>query len=241
MHGNTEYKIGVSANRYNILFSFENAYAVFHKKDGCDTGTSLDYECTYYENHDCVFPGEVLVDILFRIRSGDFKWLCQGDILCVRVNGRLLSYGFCGIQSWNPSEVFSDFTPLDFCYFSEERENIINNLHKDGMVLDVLNGTIIPITNNDKVRKYNFYGIEKETYPIKTQSMVSEYSVYSLENNRILRVNPNGNPFYDIKNALFFFLNKCKGSHPSVLLFNRKELEMVKDYLDLKPGSAYEA
>jgi hypothetical protein len=238
----TDNKMDVSDNRYKILFSFENAYAVFHKKKSVDAKSSLEYECVYYENHDCVFPGEVLIDIMFRIRSGDFQCLRQGDILCVRVNGQLLSYIFCGIQSWNPQDVYSNFAPFSSQCFTEEKKNIIYSLHKKGTVLDILSGTLIPIHDNDKLLKYHFFGIEQEDYSIKALNMVSEYSVYCLEKNQITKINPNGNPFYDLKNAMFFFLNKCRANNqPSVLLFNRKELEMVKDCLDLKFGSAYEA
>lgn len=229
-----EKKLEVPYKRYKILFSFDNAYAVFHKKDDSDGNSSSDFDCTYYANHNNVFPGEVLVDVMYRIRSGDFQWLESKDIVCVRVNGQLLSYRFEGIQSWNPKEVFSNFTPLGSRFFQEEKEDIIKKLHKNGMVLDVLTGSIISLKDDDELSKCDFYGIEKEAYPIKALSMISEYSVYSLEGDRIIRVNPNGNPFYDLKNALFFFLKKCKGKRSSILLFNRKELEIIKDHMDLK-------
>ena len=134
-------------------------------------------------------------------------------------------------------QTFAHLIPV----FLDEKEDIIKKLHKDGYVLDVLNGNTFSVKDDENIAKYSFYGIEKESYPLKSLKTVAEYSVYSLEDDQIRRVNPNGNPFYDLKNALFFFFRKCKGKCPSILLFNRKELEMIKDYSDFKTGFAYEA
>ena len=232
-------RIGISKNRYQLLFSMENAYGILKKKADVDAETSKDYECVRYSNHDCVYPTEVLVDIMFRMRSGEKTCIEPEDIVCVCVNGLLYTYRFFGVVSWDPEDIEDNFKSLGTDFFSEEKKEIVEKLHKHGLVLNVLGGSVIALKDEPTLRKFNFYGIEKEIYPFKPFNMISEYSIYKLKNDKITKVNPNGTSFYDIKNALYFFLKKCKGESTSILLFNRRELEMIKDCFDIKIGSAY--
>ena len=235
--------IGISKRRYQIMFSLHNSFGVMRKKEDCQLNNSLGYECIYYSDHDCVYPREVLIDILFRLRSGDCNILMFGDIVSVSVNGVLHSYQFLGVKSWNPENIEQTFVSLGTDFFKEEKKAIISKLHKKGMVLDLLDGAAISIKDEGILRSYEFYGIEKEVYHIKSKSFkidtISEYSIYKLKNNKIVKANPGGTSFYDLRNALFYFLKKYHKEHFSVLLFNRKELEMVKDYYDLRAGLPY--
>ena len=241
MLNNIDENIGISKRRYQIMFSLNNSFGVMRKKEDSNLCNSLGYECIYYANHDCVYPREVLIDILFRLRSGDCDVLMFGDIVSVNVNGILHSYQFLGVKSWDPENIEQTFVALGTDFFKEEKKEIISKLHKNGMVLDLLDGTAISIRDEGILKNYEFYGIEKEIYHIKSFNinMISEYSIYKLKNNKIVKANPGGTSFYDLKNALFYFLKKYHKEHFSVLLFDRKELEMVKDYYDLRAGIPY--
>lgn len=235
---NIDKKIGVSKERYKMLFAFDNSYGVFRKTVEEGEDISSNYELIYFADHNCVLPVDVLLDIIFSLRTDSFD-LCPNDVVCIRVNGQLNSYRFCGIQSWNADDIFENFLPIED-FLLKEQKDIINRLHKEARVLNILDGSTLSI-KDAVLNKYSFYGIEKEMYPSsnKKNRIISEYNIYSLENNAIHKVNPNGNPFFALKNALFFFYKKCNGKNSSVLLFDRKELEMIKDYWDLKQESVY--
>ena len=219
---------GISKNRYKVLFSLESTYSVFRKeRKGFEI--SKNYECIRIYNHDCDCPADVLVDILFQLRSGDFIDLALDDLIIICIGGSLFPYTFCGMSRSGQDDVNRVFVPFDASFFLSEKTELIGYLHEHNMLLDMLSETIFSVSSLPK--KCDFFGIQKETYRKGSPSIISEYSIYKLHKRRIIEINPNGNPFYDLKNTFLYFLNKYRSD--CVLLYNRRELEMIKDYMDI--------
>lgn len=226
-------EIGMSIKRYNLLFLLNNSFGFFRLKNNDDLNNSLNYDCIYYREHDCVIAEDVLIDIMLHMRSGDEVDLVVGDIIAIRINGILYSYRFCGISSWNLNQIEENFENIGTVFFKKEVKRLIKNLHSNSRVLDVLKGQTIPLTKKDDLKKYNFYGIEKEDYSFSTIDFVTEYNIYKLYNGQIVNANPNESSFYNIDNVMFYYLKNYKDEKLSVLLYGRKELEMIKDYIDI--------
>ena len=229
-------KIGISKERYKLFFSMENSYGIFRLKDNTEDYKSYNYECVNFFDHDCVFPSEVLIDILLHMRSGNYLFILPGDIVSICINGILYSYRFCGVTSWNPDNIEDVFEDMGTSFFNSEKKKIINRLHESGMVLDVLKGNVISLKEKSDLKRYNFYGIEKETYSFKPFNFVSEYNIYRLKDGKITNINPNDSSFYNISHVLLYYMKRCQNEKYSVLLFNRKELEMIKDCMDINNG-----
>ena len=83
--------------------------------------------------------------------------------------------------------------------------------------------------------KNKIYCIDKETYSLSSRSgsVISNYSLLMLNNNVITNVNPSGRPFVMIANALYCFMRKMEKEKETLLLLDRHEFELIRDFNDL--------
>ena len=225
--------IGISKERYKLFFLMEDSFGIFRPKENVVVRDSKNYKCIYFQNHNCVSAQEVLLDILFSVRSGNELDIIPGDVVSVCVNGIIYSYKFIGFISLNPNKLDVNFEKLGTEFCSNEKQHLVNHLHKNGMVLDVLKGKVIHLKDKRDLKKYSFYGIENETYSFRPFNFIFKYNIYKLKAGKILNVSPNTSSFYNIRNVLVYYLKNCQSEKYSVLLFDRKELEMIKDYIDI--------
>lgn len=102
------------------------------------------------------------------------------------------------------------------------------------MVLNVPDARLIPI-NELNLEKDKIYCIEKETYlpSDSSGSIISDYSILTLKNNIIMNINPSGKPFVMIANALYYFMRRKKSENEALLLLNKHEFELIRDFHDL--------
>ena len=226
---NNQY-LGIGKQRFKALFSMGNSCSIFRKNENKPFPF---YECVSFIEHNCVMPEDVLTDIIYEMRSGSSLPLIYGDFLCIRINGACLTYMFCGFNNSN------SFAAVDFPLLDAEKEYIIKQIHKKNMVLDILLGKALSI--KDLVPSEQFFCIQKETYMQKSSKILSEYNIYKYHKNCIECINPNGNAFFDLNNILFYFYNVIKSDSSCILLYERKELEMIKDHYDLYMRVAYGA
>ena len=169
----------------------------------------------------------MLKDISFLIRAGKID-LKVNDVVSVKMNGFTSSYRFCGLlQKENDFILAPDF-------LVREREYYIKQIHENNMVLSVLDAKIIPMNELD-FEKNRIYCIDKETYSLSSRSgsVISNYSLLMLRNDVITNVNPSGRPFVMIANALYFFMRKMEKDKETLLLLDRHEFELIRDFNDL--------
>ena len=101
--------IGISKERYRLFFLMEDSFAFFRPKENVVTRDSKYYKCIYFQEHNCVSAHDVLLDILFSVRSGNEFNLVPGDVISICVNGITYSYKFRGFITWNPDKLNVNF------------------------------------------------------------------------------------------------------------------------------------
>ena len=219
--------------RYVMLFSYENVYGIFRAEkfiDELDDSSGYDLKSfTIYENDS---PDDVLKDILYLVRAGKLQ-LFFNDVICIKLNGFVISYRFCGSRD-NRELDSSRFVKISD-FLKKEKETYISCIHKENMVLSVLEGQLYHISSFD-VNEYNIYCIEQETYGPADRSgnVMTNYSLYALRGNVIQNITPHTQPLVMMNNALYCFYKNRKKDKSSLLLFNKRELELLRDYIELR-------
>lgn len=221
-------KFNMSYERYMMFFGYKNQFGIFHPEDGAsDFSNSCQYNLIYVSDYNSDTPSDVLKDISFLIRAGKID-LKVNDVVSVKMNGFTSSYRFCGLLQKEKDFILAP----DFLV--REREYYIKQIHENNMVLSVLDAKIIPMNELD-FEKNRIYCIDKETYSLSSRSgsVISNYSLLMLRNDVITNVNPSGRPFVMIANALYFFMRKMEKDKETLLLLDRHEFELIRDFNDL--------
>ena len=219
-------KFNINKARYSILFSFNNVYSIFKRKNTDKENNALDsmkYNCDSAFKHNCSSCDDVLLDLFYQNKA-NLVSIKVNDIICIKINDVLFSY-----QVIKKSSSFSlkDYHLIDG-FFDREYEFYINKIHDEGYVLNVIDGLLLD-TAIVKQEKNKYFCIEEETFENKgnkVSSISSFYSFFSLDlKGRISK----SCEFISFANALYHF-DTCKKNNPSsVLLLNRNELFMIAD------------
>jgi hypothetical protein len=217
-----------------MLFSFENMYGIFRPQteNNNKPKKSEYYELKYVRSHDSVVPDDVLKDILYLVRSGEITMLIN-DIVSIKINGTISDYRYLGYRSKNPEQSFNNFA-VTKGFLTDEKKYYILNLHKSNKVLSVLDGKVYSV-NDSRLSTRTFFCIDREVFqsPDRAAQITSDYFLYTLQNFNIKEVNPYRKPFGTVKHALYYYFKNQKSNADAILLLNRHELEMVKDYCEL--------
>ena len=223
----------VSNERYQILFGFENVYGIFRSFDSKTADTSEEYNLIFFQSHNSLVPDDVLKDLIYLTRSGEVN-IAVNDIVSIKINGSFASYRFSGMKNHDPEQSGKNFVEISG-FLNKEKSQYIDRIHEDNAVLSVLDGKIHSIKSID-LNSQVFYCIDNEVFgqASRAASIMSDYSLYALNNLAIKVINPYTRPFVSIQHALYYYSKYQKKNASSVLLLNRKELEMVKDYHQLK-------
>jgi hypothetical protein len=106
-------------------------------------------------------------------------------------------------------------------------------------VFDILDGKRIALADLD-FKKTNIYALDGESYyphGDKSDLIITDYFLYKFVDMDVKSINPYIKPFFDIKSAIAYFTyetgkqkNKDK---KSLLLLDRRELYLVKDFCQL--------
>lgn len=229
-----EEKFNISDLRYQMLFSFDNMYGIFRPQTEKDTNPeeSGHYELKYVRKHDSVVPDDILKDLLYLVRAGEITMLIN-DIVSIKINGAITDYLFLGFRSKNPEQSFNNFA-VTKGFLTDEKTNYILNLHKSNKILSVLDGKVYSV-DDSRLKKKTFFCIDNEVFQSQDRAaqITSDYFLYTLKNFNIREVNPYKKPFGTIGHALYYYFKNQKSNANAMLLFNRHELEMIKDYCDL--------
>lgn len=225
--------------KYDVFFSLKNIYAVFRQANSRNmlSNKSNDYEVLSVQEHYGLSVEDTIKDIMLLMRSGAIN-IVYNDVLVIKTNGLVACFRFRGIRNNNSCYWKRNFVVIDD-FIAEERKQIIQVLHQGNEVIDVIERKPLYIRELD-LQKNMYFGISCEPfqYESKSHEMIqSEYFLYCLnEYNQIIRIDAGaGKPFYSLKNIFNYFNLIQKGKKKKhVLLLNRTELEMVKDYYELK-------
>lgn len=229
-------KIDIEAEKYQLFFSFENVYAVMRRKSGIfENQNNNEYTFIKFENHNCLSCKDFLIDIILLIRTGELE-LERKDMVCVRINGFLSCFQYNGYIFNEIDEAWRNFTECEN-FLCQEYLQCVENIHRQNKVLSVLDGRLFHVANID-LNTYRIFAIDTEIYDYilkdKNNCVVSEYSLYMLDENcQIQTMNPYNKTFQTLKNALFYLRNN-RSRKNTLLLHDRQELEMIIDYYELK-------
>ena len=165
------------------------------------------------------------------IRAGEF-FLNINDVICIKINGAFSSFRYLGMKYQDIEYASKNFIEVQK-FLVDELQRYILTLHQENRVLSVLDGRTYSIDDFDG--KTNIlYCIDNETFRSSERAITSDYFLYVLKNSDIKVSNPYPRPFISIKHALYYFYKYRNKNTNAILLFNRYELEMVKDHSELK-------
>lgn len=225
-------KYHITSERYELLFLYENIYGIFRPREFIsDYRKSKYYDLIKTAHFDGDSLEDILKDLAFFVRAGRIE-LKANDVVAIKINGFLTSYRYCGLPC-NLQGEHPEFIKVDN-FLADEKERYINDIHKEKYVLNVLDAVLIPLDKLN-LKQSRVYCIDKETFcpPDKSGRITSNYSLVALRKGGIANANPYKRPFVMMNNALYFFYRKKEHEKNAVLLFSKRELEMVKDYIDL--------
>ena len=217
--------------RYRMLFLFENIYGIYRAYSNSNiTGESIDYNLYGVYEHDSVAPVDVLKDVAYLIKSGEVH-LQPNDVICIKINGGIVSYEYKGNKIFDIETVKKSFSEVPK-FLEVEKKRFVSQLHGDNKVLGVLEDREYRL-NELEIKNQKIFCIEREVYKNRNrQSLMTEYSLYLLQGGIIKNINPYSKPFSMIKNALYYYKKKSRGN--SLLVLDRHELEMIKDFYQLQ-------
>lgn len=214
-----------------MLFSFDNVYGIFRGMSGTDKNNSRNYELIRYLEHTSLAPDDVLKDIIYMIRAGEIS-LEINDVICIKINGAFASFRYSGMKYQNIEFASRNFLVVQK-FLIDELQWYISRLHRENRVLSVLDGRTFSVNEID-ARKQTLYCIDNETFRSAERAITSDYFLYVLKNSVIKESNPYPRPFISIKHALYYFFKYRSKNADALLLYNRHELEMIKDHSELK-------
>lgn len=221
-------RFNVSPVKYAMMFSFENIYGVFRPKKKATTD-SREYDLIMYDYHNNNSPGDVLVDLCFFVLS-DKNQLRMNDIISIRVNGKLFCYRYIKKIGANfQSSVFECFELVPNFLF-DEISDYLKQIHSEGCVLSILDGRILFVHD---LLNCHVYCIKSDVSYYTNGSSSFYYSVLCLFKSVVSNINPGGFPFISLNNAFYHYKKCCNKNVSSILVYDRYELEMIKDYYEL--------
>jgi hypothetical protein len=220
----------ISEERFEMLFALNNMYGIFKpvsQTHGFYNSSSFELISTHICRRGNV--DSILTDIMYGIKSGIIS-IKVNDVVVIKLEGKFFSFRYCGVLENGRS-----FIEIGR-FVNREKEEIIGKIHSNRMVLSVMDGRLFKIDELDVSMK--LYCISKEIFTLKNKKMLSNYSLYVLNPAGVECINPHGNPFVAMDNALFYYKNHKemhKGKRKNaVLLLDKAELELVHDYRDLE-------
>lgn len=231
-------KVNMDLERYQFMFGFDNLVTVFQPHDYMKiTHDSKDYKVAYSFKHTCSSIEDVLIDLEVFICTGNEK-LVLNDVVGIKINGSIYCFRYLGMKKEWLSLVDGYHEITNF--IDNEKNTLVREIHKENKVVSVLHGELIPVEKLE-IDKSIFYAIDGEMFkPTGNYGKgftTTDYSLYCLENMEINQVNPYHKPFFNISVALYYFLHSKSNARDKkrclVLLLNRQELEMIKDYHQL--------
>lgn len=233
----TREKIKMEIDRYHFIFGFDNMIAIFVPCNTMHiTQNSEDYRLAYTFEHTCSSIEDALMDLRVFVSTGNGK-LRLNNVVGIKINGSIYCFRYLGNRKENLSvmENYQEITR----FTDKEKKSLIDSIHRENKVMDVLSGETIKI-ENVVISDNTFYAIDGENFkPVGNYEKgftTTDYFLYMLENTEISKVNPYTMPFFNIGVALYYFLHskskKNKKKKP-ILLLNRSELEMIRDFCQL--------
>lgn len=232
-------KVNMEYERYRFLFGFDNLVTVFSPYDYMNvTHSSKDYKVTYSFEHTCSSIEDVLMDLEVFVRTGNGK-VVLNDVVGIKINGSVYCFRYLGMKNAQLSLLDGYHEVTNF--IETEKNNLIREIHRENKVMSVLHGELIPI-DKIEIEENLLYAIDgemfKPTGDYGKGFTTTDYSLYCLEEDmEINKVNPYPKPFFNISVALYYFLHSKNGKRTKkrcpILLLNRQELEMIKDYHQL--------
>ncbi len=231
-------KVNMEYERYCFIFGFDNRVTVFRPYDYMKiTHNSEDYKITYSFEHTCSSIEDVLMDLEVFMRIGNGK-IVLNDVVGIKINGSIYCFRYLGMNKACLSMLDGYHEVTNFIEI--EKNNLIREIHMENKVISVLHGELIPIEKIE-MKENLLYAIDGEVFKptgdYRKGFTTTDYSLYCLENMEINKVNPYPKPFFNISVALYYFLHSKNGKNAKkkcpILLLNRQELEMIKDYHQL--------
>lgn len=223
--------------RYDFFYGIENMAVLFRGYQFNIMSDSRDGRIVMAFAHKCSSAKDFLSYLLAIHETGQIN-LCFGDVISIKINGSIMSYRYCMQQHRSCFNIWDNFIEHKF-FEAKEKEEFVNQMHGQNLVLDVLSGKEIGI---DRICLLDTVvcAIDRETYFIKgdrSNVAVTDYFLYELKDLHIENINPYQRPFCDICSALMFFKHnkdlqksKCKNR---LLLIDKKELYLLRDYNSL--------
>ena len=223
--------------RHEFLYGLQTMAVLFrnirHKGFMSDSGEG---KVILRFSHECSSAKDFLSYLLAVHETGQVM-LQHGDVIGIKINGSIICYRYTEQGHTNKDLLIWNYFTEHKEFEKWEKEKYVTDLHKNNQVLDVLSGKVVNI-DSIQFADTRICAIDQECYyphGDRSSLIITDYFVYELKDMGIENINPYQRPFCDIKSAFMFFQhNKKKDRYGQrLLLLNRKELYLVRDYRHL--------
>lgn len=230
--------------RYDLLFGFNNIVLIFRKKDINFQDRAIFYESLYessdyYAVYSCSGGNNSVKDFLTILLCGQSVGHLQlefGDIICLKINNKILTFRYC--FNGCPSILDIDRCFIEISDFlTKEKEDLLFRFHSTNKVYDVFTQTEYSIGSLN-LKKMLFLTIDSEAfYPERDRNnlIISDYSIYQFFNMEIMKLNPYKQPFFDYSTAIGYLnqINQKKKGINVILLLSLSEMYWLRDCFQL--------
>lgn len=157
----TREKIKMEIDRYHFIFGFDNMIAIFVPCNTMHiTQNSEDYRLAYTFEHTCSSIEDALMDLRVFVSTGNGK-LRLNNVVGIKINGSIYCFRYLGNRKENLSvmENYQEITR----FTDKEKKSLIDSIHRENKVMDVLSGETIKI-ENVVISDNTFYAIDGENF-----------------------------------------------------------------------------
>ncbi len=232
--------IDIDEDRFSLLFLHESKCFVLRQdKSGEPVEDSTKYNIILSSDVRGNELHELLSDMLCMKKVGKID-LKLNDVVTIGFNGSNFSFLFINDNIRNPFEPDMYFQELKG-FFDKEIKSFLSSIHQKNCVIDITNKKLVHI-ENIVTMPTSLYALHTESFMMKKKKgfkTVYNYYIYMLNDKyEIDCINPFCRPFDRLQSVLdFFVLYSKKRNEKALVLFDKKELEMVMDYKCLCEGS----
>lgn len=213
------------------ILAVDNSYSIFRPLKSIHRGSFLtDYKHINTIKVNVFNVEDVLKDIFYMYRASLID-IDRGDIVVIKINRRYSYYEFMGFRNEYLSLPGTCFIEKNIS-FDDEIISYVHKIHSNNKVFDLITGKAVEIRNID-LNRTTPYAIDYEGFKLNEfmgNKEVFDYYLYFLNRDSIECANPKHIAFNRLNNAIEFFYKFYLKKGLCLLLLDKKELEMVKEY-----------
>lgn len=229
--------------RDDFLFSLNNSAVVFRTDaEHVKSEDSRDYRIVYGWRNGYPSPMDFLSYLIVLHETYQIE-LSQGDVIGVKSNGKIVCYRLYSLKEKDLRDIWSYFSEKTVSGFTDKEKTAkIREIHSKNHVFDIIECREIDLGSLN-LKRTDIYALDGESfYPMngdKSHLIITDYSLFKYEHEKmqVKKINPYSRPFLSFQAAFTYIVillkEKANKKRKALLLLNRDELYLVRDYYQL--------